>query len=362
MSQQTALYPAHIKWGARIVDFAGWQMPVQYKSILEEHHAVRKAAGLFDISHMGEFWLRGKGSGEWLNQMFTNDVGKLQSGAGQYTLMLNDQGGVIDDLILYQIDEDLFFMVVNASKIEEDFDWMVKHLPARLNLENKSDATGAVALQGPVSEKILKQSFSNINIPKRNQIVKTAWEGFEIWVARTGYTGEDGFEIFFPAEKSEKVWEHILLIGKEDGCVPVGLGARDTLRLEACLPLNGNDLAATITPLEAGLGKFVALTKSAVYPGKKVLEQTSAQVPKRVSVAFITENGPPPRAHYQVFSNEKHIGEVTSGTLSPTLGKGIGMALVEREFSQVGTTVQIDIRGKKISAQIQPKPLYKKTK
>jgi aminomethyltransferase len=355
--RQTPLYQAHLKCGGKIVPFAGWQMPVQYQGggIIAEHHAVRESAGLFDISHMGEFRVTGKGAGAWLNGILTNDVRKLSTGKGQYTLMLNDEGGVLDDLILYQLAEDEFYLVVNASKIEEDWDWLNNRAGNGITLENLSDETAAVALQGPRAEAVALKIFKNAKLPKRNQIQTLDWSGETILIARTGYTGEDGFEIFVPARKAENLWDEIF---NQPECIPAGLGARDTLRLEACLPLNGQDLSPIITPLEAGLGKFVSFEKDERFPGRQAIEN---KPPERKSVAFVMAvPSPPPRSHYPVFSGGNLIGEVTSGTQSPTLEKGIGMALVKRQDTYLKP--EVEIRGKRFPILIQPKPLYKRPK
>jgi len=360
---KSPLHSAHEKLNARLVEFAGWCMPVFYKSIIEEHHAVRKAAGLFDISHMGEFRAKGPGATAWLNTLFTNDTRKLKPGGGQYTLMLKEDGGVIDDLIIYLLEPDHFYLVVNASMIAPDLEWLMTHKPEGITLTNESDETAAVALQGPVALDIFKEAFPQVaTIPMRNQIVTFTYEGQSAYAARTGYTGEDGLEIFVPVALGIQLWEHILTVGKNRGILPIGLGARDTLRLEACLPLNGHDLGPKIMPLHAGLEKFVCFTKPEKFIGQYQLEMERGHGLRYHSVALImTAGGPPPREHYEVFYMGKRVGEVTSGTLSPTLQKGIGMALIEHDDACApGTNIEISIRGKNYPAVIQPKPLYKR--
>ncbi|MFH1066490.1 MAG: glycine cleavage system aminomethyltransferase GcvT [bacterium] len=356
-ARRTVLYETHVTAGARMVDFAGWEMPVQYTSILAEHHAVRKAAGLFDISHMGEFFVSGAQAVSWLNGLLTNDARKIPVGGSQYTLMLNEQGGVIDDLILYRLEEEGFLLVVNASRIDEDWAWLNSKKTSGVLLENRSHETAALALQGPLSEKILRIVFGQeTNLPTHAQITSLSWRGEKILVARTGYTGEDGFEFFLPASIVRDFWAQLLEIGKPFGCLPCGLGARDTLRLEACLPLNGNDLSPSITPLEAGLSKFVSLTKPENFPGRSAMEN---KTPARKSVAFVLkETGAPPRSHYAVFSGDNKIGDVTSGGFSPTLQKGVGLALIER--GHAAPEFEIEIRGQRAPALMQPKPLYKR--
>jgi aminomethyltransferase len=360
--KKTALYAAHQKLGARLVDFGGWHMPVQYGGILEEHKAVREAAGVFDISHMGEFFISGTQALDFLNGLLTNDAAKLGVGQGQYTLMLNEEGGVIDDLILYRLHETEFLLVVNASKIDEDREWIRKNLPAGISFIDKSDSTGAVALQGPKAVEIARAFLgAGWPEPKRNEITAYSWNCQPILAARTGYTGEDGLELFFANEIAENFFFSLLEAGKPFGLKPCGLGARDTLRLEACLPLNGNDLSSTRTPLEAGLGFFVSLTKDAVFPGKEVLQKQKAYGLNEKLVAFrLKEKGPPPRPHYRLFFGAEDVGEVTSGAPSPTLGYGIGLAYVEVEQAEVGLTLEMEVRGNRVPVEIVKKPFYKR--
>jgi aminomethyltransferase len=364
--KKTALYAAHQKLGARLVDFGGWHMPVQYGGILEEHKAVREAAGVFDISHMGEFFIRGQGAGVFLNGLLTNDVQKLAVGQGQYTLMLNGEGGVIDDLIVYRVRDDEFFLVVNAAKIDEDWAWIEDREGAsgfpNIWRENKSDSTSAVALQGPKAVEIARAFLGpGWPEPKRNEITAYSWNCQPVLAARTGYTGEDGLELFFANEIAENFFFSLLEAGKPFGLKPCGLGARDTLRLEACLPLNGNDLSSTRTPLEAGLGFFVSLTKDAVFPGKEVLQKQKAYGLNEKLVAFrLKEKGPPPRPHYRLFLGAEDVGEVTSGAPSPTLGYGIGLAYVEIEQAELGLTLEMEVRGNRVPVEIVKKPFYKR--
>jgi aminomethyltransferase len=360
--RQTALAPVHQSLGARMVEFGGWLMPVQYSGIIQEHHAVRKAAGLFDISHMGEFFLEGPDAIDNLNRILTNDIRKLGIGDGQYSLMLNEAGGVIDDLILYREGENAFFLVVNAAKIEEDAAWFEAHLQGNVTFRNDSDLYGGLALQGPKAVEVLRATFPELPaVPERNKIVSFTSEGIPLRAARTGYTGEDGFEVFFPAESSEAVLRKILKAGEPFGCVPCGLGARDTLRLEACLPLNGSDLGPTITPIEAGLKMFVSLKKPDAFIGRGVVEAQANGALKRKSVGFVSLGaGAPPRSHYQVFQGDRPVGEVTSGGVSPTLNKGIGMALVDLDVSSPGTELELDIRGRRVPVRIESKPLYRR--
>jgi aminomethyltransferase len=361
--KKTALFAAHQKLGARLVDFGGWHMPVQYTGIIEEHKVVREAAGVFDISHMGEFFVSGGGALDFLNGLLTNDVAKLADGQGQYTLMLNEQGGVIDDLILYRLDEKNFFLVVNASKIDEDRAWIERKIEGeRAKFFDHSSLYSAVALQGPKALEIARALLgAGWPEPKRNSITTYSWNCQEILAARTGYTGEDGIEIFFKNEIAENFFFALLEAGKPFGLKPCGLGARDTLRLEACLPLNGNDLSEKRTPLEAGLGFFVSLTKDAIFPGKDVLlRQKSEGVKEKLSAFRLTDKGPPPRPHYSLFQGATQVGEVSSGAPSPTLGYGIGLAYVRADQAQPGTALELEVRGSRVPVEVIKKPFYKR--
>ena len=364
--KKTALFAAHQKLGARLVDFGGWHMPVQYAGILEEHKAVREAAGVFDISHMGEFFIGSPFAKDFLNGLLTNDVEKLAVGQGQYTLMLNEQGGVIDDLIIYHLEENQYFLVVNASKIDEDRAWIEAKLklPAGQGVffSDRSEMYSALALQGPKALEIARTFFgAGWPEPKRNEITSYSWNCQAILAARTGYTGEDGVELFFPSEVAENFLFALLEAGKPFGLKPCALGARDTLRLEACLPLNGNDLSDKRTPLDAGLGFFVSLTKEANFPGKDVLLRQKSEGLKEKLVAFrLKEKGPPPRPHYLLFQGAEQVGEVTSGAPSPTLGQGIGMAYVKVGCAEPGTSLEIEVRGTRVPVEIVKKPFYKR--
>jgi aminomethyltransferase len=360
---KTPLYDEHVRLGARMVSFAGWLMPVQYTSIVEEHQAVRNNVGIFDISHMGQLIVEGASACEWLNTMLTNNVGKLDVGAGQYTFLLNDRGGIIDDLIVYRIGQQKFLLVVNAARANEDFAWLQGHLPAAnaVPLVNRSADFGGVAIQGPRIAELFRALFgTNADIPPRNSIADFPFEGTTVSIARTGYTGEDGIEVFFRATDAVKFWNAALEKGKMFGIKPCGLGARDTLRLEMCYPLNGSDLSPERNPIEAGLGFFVDLTKPN-FIGRDVLLETKEKGPREKLVPFrMKEKGAPPRPHYGVFENGERIGEVTSGTLSPSLNWGVGMAYVSTARAKIGAQIDIEIRGQKFPATIEKKPLYKK--
>jgi aminomethyltransferase len=368
---KTPLYEEHVRLGARMVPFAGWLMPVQYASIVEEHQAVRNDVGIFDISHMGQLIVDETDAREWLNTMLTNNVRKLDIGTGQYTFLLNESGGIIDDLIVYRIDNLKFLLVVNAARTDEDFAWLEKwrrlsadyrqDADATVTLTNRSADFGGVAIQGPRIAELFHALFgASSDLPSRNSIADFPFERTTVSVARTGYTGEDGIEVFFRAPDAVNFWNAALEKGKAFGIKPCGLGARDTLRLEMCYPLNGSDLSPERNPIEAGLGFFVDLTKSS-FIGRDVLIETKEKGPREKLVPFrMKEKGPPPRPHYAVFENGERIGEVTSGTLSPSLNWGVGMAYVSTARAKIGGQIDIEIRGQKFPATIEKKPLYKK--
>ena len=355
-------------------------MPLQYTGIVAEHQAVRNNVGIFDISHMGQLVVEGAGAGEWLNVLLTNNIDKLDVGTGQYTFLLNERGGIIDDLIAYRIGEEKFLLVVNAARADEDFAWLQNHLTSQqvgtdrpspdasgeaassCKLTNRSANFGGVAIQGPRVGELFRTVFGkDIPLPARNAIIDLPFGDTKLSVARTGYTGEDGIEVFFRATHAVKFWNTVLPKGEPFGIEPCGLGARDTLRLEMCYPLNGSDLSPDRNPIEAGLGFFVDLTKPN-FTGRDALLKTKESGPREKLVAFrMKEKGPPPRPHYAVFDNSERVGEVTSGTLSPSLNWGIGMAYVSAAHAKVGAEIGIEIRRQKFPATIEKKPLYKKS-
>jgi len=351
--KHSPLESAHVALGAKLVPFAGWCMPVQYTSIIDEHQAVRTKVGVFDISHMGQFIVSGPGAEAWLNEIFTNNISKLAPGQGQYTLMLNQDGGVIDDLIVYRTGETEYFLVVNASKIDEDYHWMEARLEDGVELQDASIMFTGLAVQGPEASAIFESVFPHKSLPPRNGIVHIAGT----FVCRTGYTGEDGFELFCHPRNAVNYWERFLAAG----ATPCGLGARDTLRLEMGFPLNGNDLSPQRSPIEAGLGLFCDLEKE-YFIGRETLAHQRADGPAmKLTALQYTDKGPPPRAHYPVVSTDGEvIGELASGALSPSLMTGIGMAYLPASYSTLGTPLQIDVRGRLFPATVVKKPFYKK--
>ena len=361
--KKTALHAAHVALGGKMVEFGGWHMPVAYGSgILTEHRAVRNAAGLFDISHMGQFFARGPQARTWLNSVFSNQLEKIGPGQSQYGFLLNEHGGVIDDLIIYQYGVEDFLLVVNASMIDEDLAWLQQHLPAGggVKLENMSDECAALALQGPRAAEIFTAFFgAGVEAPARLGVKVIDRDGVPFYVARTGYTGEDGFEFFYPAANAEPILRELLKVGEPFGLIPTGLGARDSLRLEVCYPLNGSDLSPDRTPLEAGLGFFCALDKEFIGVGA-LRAQKAAGVKERLTAIKMTEKGPPPRPHYAVWANGVPVGELCSGGLSPCLDAGIGLAYLPVDLTKAGQELEIEIRGRRFAAQVEKKPMYKK--
>jgi len=373
MLKRTPLFAAHQKLGAHLVEFGGWEMPLCYSGIIEEHLAVRSAAGLFDISHMGEISARGVGALDFLNFVLTNDASKLRPGQGQYTILCNERSGAIDDLYAYRLDDAEFLLVVNAARIEADFAWLTSQLEAfpgkgAVELKNRSSELAAVAVQGPKVAGFIDHCFpagaQTAASLQKNEIARFNFAGRIVLVSRTGYTGEDGFEIVAEAEIIEALWDKLLEAGQAAGLKPAGLGARDTLRTEVCYPLYGHELDENTTPLEAGLGYFVALGKGE-FVGHAALAQQKAQGTKRKLAAFkMTERGAPPRPGYSIWSaadGAEAIGRVASGTQSPSLGIGIGLGFVAPEFSPANTAIGIEIRGRRVQAVTVPRPIYRRS-
>ena len=369
---RTPLYDRHLAAGGRIVDFAGWEMPVQYTGILDEHRAVREDCGVFDISHMGEFIVRGPKASEWLDSLLTNRVPTLSVGEAQYSLMLNERGGVIDDLILYRTAAQEFLLVVNAAKIGEDFAWLEGCLEPRsdkvLELVDCSDAYAALAVQGPRSPEVFSKVFSSAWEDRRNRILEHTGQspvplesstakncGSRVFTATTGYTGELGFEAIVPAAEAAHYWDVFLAAGAK-AC---GLGARDTLRLEMCYPLNGSDLSPDHTPLEAGLGPFVDLGKDKFRGREALLEQKANGVPSKLAAIRVQEKSPPIRSHYPVVADGQTVAETSSGALSPSLGCGIALAYLPFPLAKTGQDLEIEVRGRRYRAAVVKKPFYK---
>jgi len=365
--KRTALYDRHKQLGARLIPFAGWEMPVQYQGIIAEHNAVRNNAGLFDLGHMGEFLVTGPDALAFLQYTTTNDLSTLEPGQAKYTLLSNEQGGVIDDLIVYRNPEgeDGYTVVMNASNAERDVAWWNDVWSRRedfnVTLRDISADTGMVAIQGPTAAAITARvTDTDLTTVEEFTWVNAIVAGVPAKLARTGYTGEDGFEIYAENGRIGEIWDGLMDAGKEDGLVPVGLGARDTLRLEARMPLYGQELGDDISPYEAGLGWAVNLDKGD-FIGREKMVEVKANKPANRTVGFkLVGRGGSPRTHYPVMVDGGEVGEVTSGAMSPTLGENIGLARIRREYAGVGKPLQIMIRNKPVEAIQVKTPFYKR--
>jgi aminomethyltransferase len=353
MLKRTPFYDIHTALGAKMVEFAGFEMPVQYSSIIEEHIAVRRSVGVFDVTHMGEFYVRGKAALAFLQKVTINDVARLKPGRVQYSAMCYEDGGIIDDLLIYRM-EGQFMLVVNASNLQKDFDWLQSQKIGDVELENISDATALLAVQGPKSlaalQKLTKEDLSKVEY---YAFTRGVLAGVSMVISRTGYTGELGFELYFDAdiETAKNVWNAIFDAGKEFGIQPVGLGARDTLRLEMGFCLYGNDIDKTTHPLEAGLGWITKLSKKE-FNGRNQMLKARGEGLKRKLVGFILPDRTLARHGYEIVNDGSVVGHVTSGTFSPSLKRGIGMGYVTAELANAGNVVSVRIRDKEIPATI----------
>lgn len=359
MERKTPLYDEHVALKGKIVPFAGWLLPVQYEGIIQEHMAVREKCGLFDVSHMGELLLKGPGAKANLNHLLTNDYTVMEDGAARYSPMCNEEGGCVDDLIVYKKAEDDYFIVVNAANKDKDYQWMKEHLLPGAELTDASDEYAQLALQGPLAQKILEKIADPEDIPEGYYTAKFDREiaGMKCIISRTGYTGEDGFEIYLSPADAPTLWRLLLEKGREEGLVPCGLGARDTLRLEAAMPLYGHEMNDEISPREAGLGIFVKMKKED-FIGKEALVKRGKPQIKRVGLK-VTGRGIL-REHQPVLLDGVEIGHTTSGTFCPYLNQPVAMALLPKEHSEVGTALEVDVRGRKVPVEIIPLPFYKR--
>jgi aminomethyltransferase len=354
--KQTPLYTKHVELGAKLVDFAGYQMPIQYTGIIQEHNAVRHSAGLFDVSHMGEFIITGDEAEVFLDYVTINDVVSIQPWQAQYSAMCYEDGGIIDDLLIYRY-PDHFMLVVNASNREKDLDWFMAHKLDNVDILDISDQTGLIALQGPKSRSILQNVFDiNLNkidfywfdVAKINENSAT--------IARTGYTGELGFEIYADHENIVKIWDAIMKAGG-DAVEPTGLGCRDTLRMEMKYCLYGNDIDASTNPIEAGLGWITKLDKDN-FIGKEALVDAKANITRKLICIEMIDRGIP-RKGYTIVNNGAVVGEVTSGTQSPSLNQGVGLAYVTKGFAKTGTKLKMKVRDKLLNCKVVKSPFYK---
>lgn len=365
MTKKTFLYDEQINLGARMVEFAGWMMPVSYSSIINEHNAVRNNVGLFDVSHMGEVFVTGSDSLNFLNKLVPQDISKLTDLKAVYCQLLNEKGGIIDDLIIYKIENEKYLLIVNASRIDEDLNWIVKNsLGFNVSIDNQSHNYSLLAVQGPkASDLIAKMGLKKEDQPEFFSIKKAELYNINIFVSRTGYTGEDGFEIMIRNEFAQLLWSHLIENGKEFGLQPIGLGARDTLRLEAALHLYGNDLDENTTPIEAGLTWSVSKTKTADYNGKTViLEQISnPQILTKKIIGLKMLDKAIARHEYEIYYKNEKAGIITSGGVSPVLNQNIALGYV-KNLKEIctGTIVQVKIREKLYDAEVVKRPFVGK--
>lgn len=363
--KRTSLYEAHKRLKAKMVNFNGWEMPLQYSGILDEHRAVRSSVGIFDVSHMGEIIIKGRDAFNLLQFLITNDVSKLKDNGCQYSVMCYPDGGIVDDLIIYRFSSEEFMLCVNASNTEKDYQWILGNLDTaklkasvtNVSVDNISDTISQISIQGKSAEAVLQKiSDIDLSVIKHYCFKQCNIDSAESIVSRTGYTGEDGFEIY-TKDNVVGIWDRLLENGKEYGIKPVGLGARDTLRLEMKYPLYGNDINEKTTPLEADLGWVVKFDKGD-FIGKDVLKKQKETGATQKLVGFEIIDKGIPRPHYPIFKEKERIGEVTSGTLSPSLGRGIGIGYVKTEVSTVGEEIDIEIRGGYQKAKIVSTPFY----
>jgi len=361
--KNTALTHKHKELGAKIVEFAGYNMPIEYSGLKDEHITVREKVGIFDVSHMGEFWIKGPNAYDLIQKISANDAAKLKPGKAHYTCLPNGKGGLVDDFLVYQYDEEKYMAVVNAANMEKDWNWFQKQNTMGAEIEDASDQMSLLAVQGPKAlatlEKLTDENLAEMK-PFRFKVGKVA--GAEnVIISSTGYTGEHGFELYADNSVAEQIWDAVLEAGKEFGIKPIGLGARDTLRLEAGLCLYGNDIDETTSPIEAGLSWVVKFKDYKDFIDKDYLWKQKQEGVSKKLVPFVMQEKGIPRQHYEIVNkNEEKIGEVTSGTMSPMMNKGIGMGYVKPEYAEKGTEIYIKVRKKVLKAEVVSLPIYKK--
>ena len=350
----TPLLDLHKELGAKLVPFAGWNMPIQFAGVLSEHTCVRERVGLFDVSHMGEIEVKGKDAKNFLQFLLSNNVEKMFDGSILYSLMCYETGGVVDDLLAYRFSENHYFLCVNASNSDKDYDWIARHASSfNVNIKNTSSETSQLALQGPDAKSVL-QSLCDISLDDLSyyNFRRGRVNNVESLISRTGYTGEDGFELYLSPEKVSEVFRSLMEQGRSYGIQPIGLGARDTLRIEMGYPLYGNEIDNNPTPLDAGLGWVIKFDKGEFLGRGSLLKQKEQGSPRRKLVGLKLLTRGVPRAHYQVFKNGESVGEVTSGTFSPTLNTGVGLCYVSSEYSDVGNHLDVKIRDQLVATEV----------
>ncbi len=362
MEKKTPLYERHVKAGGKIVPFAGYLLPVQYETgVITEHMAVRKAAGLFDVSHMGEVTLTGKDALENVQRLVTNDCGRMTDGQVKYSPMCNEEGGVVDDLLVYRKAEDSYLIVINAANRDKDVEWMRNHIIGDVRLRDISDEVALLALQGPkaggILTKLAKKELLPVKYYSFTEHVPVA--GIGCLISKTGYTGEDGYELYCGKEEADPLWDALLTAGREEGLIPCGLGARDTLRLEAAMPLYGHEMDDRISPLETGLGFAVKLEKEN-FIGKSAI--LSKGTPTRTRIGMNITGRGIARENCPVYYGDIRIGSTTSGTHCPYLGRPIAMGIIDAAYSEAGTVLEVEVRGRRIAAEVTALPFYKREK
>jgi aminomethyltransferase len=360
--KRTPLYEEHKRLGAKMVPFAGWEMPLSYTGVIEEHHAVRGAVGLFDISHMGRIEVTGPAAVELLQRVATSNAKKLAVGGMQYALALNENGGILDDLMIYRLSERRYFVCANASNADKIFEWLKKHATgfSEAAVVNRSAELAQLAVQGPRSREMMKPlTDASLDSLKVRHCLETKTAGVSMFLSRSGYTGELGYELYLPADRVREVWETMLAKGKAHGVKPCGLGCRDTLRLEMGYPLYGNDMDETVTPIEAALA-FAVDFKNESFIGREEVMRRIEKGPDRIRIGFVLSQPGVPRHGHKIFSDGKEIGTVSSGNHSPSLGKGIGMGYIHSGFAEIGGEILIEIRNRTVPAVIVEMPFYRK--
>lgn len=363
MDLKTPLYDAHVKAGGKIVPFAGYLLPVQYGTgVITEHMAVREKAGLFDVSHMGEVLCQGKDALANLQMLLTNDFTNMVDGQARYSPMCNENGGTVDDLIVYKRGDNDYFIVVNAANKDKDYQWMSDHQFGEVTFTDVSSKYAQIALQGPKAMEILKKLTAEDHIPKKyyHAVFDTEVAGIPCIISKTGYTGEDGVELYLASENAEEMWDTLLEAGKEEGLIPCGLGARDTLRMEAAMPLYGHEMDDEVSPLETGLKFAVKMGKEEDFIGKKAMEDRGE--PKITRIGLKVTGRGIIREHQDLYVGDKKIGHTTSGTHCPFLGYPIAMALVDTGSVEIGDKVEADVRGRRVEAEVVALPFYKRAK
>ncbi|MEM1024066.1 MAG: glycine cleavage system aminomethyltransferase GcvT [Myxococcota bacterium] len=362
MSEKTTpLHDRHLAAGARMVPFAGYSMPVQYTGVVDEHRAVRERVGLFDVSHMGEVFFEGPEAAKVVNRIISNDLSNLEPGGACYTVMCREDGGIIDDLVAYYFSSERVMICVNAANRSKDFEWMVEQAAGDCKVRDASEDWAQIAVQGPKAAQLVERLCgSEATTLKSYRFMEGELTGREAIIARTGYTGEDGFELYVHSEVAGQVWDLLMERGVDLGVTPAGLGARDSLRLEMCFPLYGNDITEDENPYEAGLGWVVKLDKEGGFVGREALAAVKSEGPRRRLAPIVVSGRGIPRAGYAILSGDESVGRVTSGTMGPSVQQGIGLAYVPKGLAKAGTALNMDVRGRSVPVEVVKRPFLRR--